>query len=135
MTSFESRFEVFLDDLSGLSTMDSIGFSRALPKEAFGNDLSWAYAMKNYLLGKKSCAYVGGSLQFSKTREGDFPTKDEKCLASNRMTCVLPLSPIYTVTSFATAKEIWDYISHLDYQDDSPPFYQFQHEKHALAFW
>jgi hypothetical protein len=70
-----------LDDLSGLSTMDSIGFSRALPKEASGNDLSWAYAMKNDLLGKKSCAYVGGSLQFSKTREGDFPTKDEKCLA------------------------------------------------------
>ena len=62
--------------------MDSIGFSRALLKEASGNDLSWAYAMKNDLLGKKSCAYVGGSLQFSKTREGDFPTKDEKCLAS-----------------------------------------------------
>ena len=43
--------------------------------------------------------------QFPKTREGDFPTKDEKCLASNRMTCVLPLSPIYTVTSFSTAKD------------------------------
>ena len=42
-----------LDDLSGLSTMDSIGFSRALPKEASGNDLSWAYAMKNDLLEKK----------------------------------------------------------------------------------
>lgn len=36
-----------------LSTMDSIGFSRALLKEASGNDLSWAYAMKNDLLGKK----------------------------------------------------------------------------------
>jgi len=33
--------------------MDSIGFSRALLKEASGNDLSWAYAMKNDLLGKK----------------------------------------------------------------------------------
>lgn len=95
-----------LDDLAGLSTMDSMGFSRALPKEASGNDLSWAYAMKNDLLGKKSYAYVDGSLQFPKTREGDFPTKDEKCLASNGMTCVLPLSPIYTVTSFATAKDI-----------------------------
>lgn len=31
--------------------------------------------------------------QFPKTREGDFPTKDEKCLASNGMTCLLPLSP------------------------------------------
>lgn len=41
-----------LDDFSGLSTMDSIGFSRALPKEASGNDLSWAYAMKNDLRGK-----------------------------------------------------------------------------------
>lgn len=51
-------------------------------------------------------------LQFPKTREGDFPTKDEKCLASNGMTCVLPLSPIYTVTSFVTAKDIWDYIRH-----------------------
>lgn len=67
-----------LDDRSGLSTMDSIGSSRALPKEASGNDLSWAYAMKNDFLGKKSCAYGGGSLPFSKTREGDFPTKDEK---------------------------------------------------------
>lgn len=64
--------------------------------------------MKNDLLGKKSCAYVDESLQFPKTREGDFPTKDEKCLASNGMTCVLPLSPIYTITSFATAKKIWD---------------------------
>jgi len=45
-----------LDDLAGLSTTDSIGFSRALPKEASGNDLSWAYAMKNDLLGKMSCA-------------------------------------------------------------------------------
>ena len=26
-------------------------FSHALPKEASGNDLSWAYAMKNDLLG------------------------------------------------------------------------------------
>lgn len=43
--------------------------------------------------------------QFPKTREGDFPTKDEKCLASNGMTCLLPLSPIYTVTSFSTAKD------------------------------
>ena len=59
----------YLDDLSGLSTMDSIGFSRALPKEASGNDLPWAYAMKNDFLGKKSCAYVDGSLQFPKTRE------------------------------------------------------------------
>lgn len=43
---------------------------RALPKEASGNDLSWAYAMKNDLLGKKeSCAYADGSLQFPKTRE------------------------------------------------------------------
>lgn len=67
-----------LDDLSGLSTMDSIGFSRALPKEASGNDLPWAYAMKNDLLGKK--------------------------------------------------------ISNLDSQDDSPPFYQLQHEEHALAY-
>jgi len=123
-----------LDDLSGLSTMDSIGVSRALPKEASGNDLSWAYAMKNDLLGKKFCAYVDGSLQFPKTREGYFPTKDEKCLASNEMTCVLPLSPIYTVTSFATAKDIWETISHLDSQDDSPPFYQLQHEEHALAY-
>lgn len=49
------------------------------------------------------------------------------------MTCVLPLSPIYTVTSFATAKDIWDYIRHLDCQDDSPPFYQLQHEEHALV--
>ena len=84
--------------------------------------------------GKKSCAYVGGSLPFSKTREGDFPTKDEKCLALNGMPCVLPWSPIYTVTSFATAKDIWDYISNLYYQDDSPPFYQLQDEEHALAF-
>lgn len=115
--------------------MDSIGFSRALPKEASGNYLSWAYAMKNDLLGKKeSCAYVDGSLQFPKTREGDFPTKDEKCLASNGMTCVLPLSPIYTVASFATAKFFLDYISNLNYQDDSPPFYQLQHEEHALAY-
>lgn len=53
-----------LDDLAGLSTMDSIGFSRALPKEASGNYLPWAYAMKNDFLGKKSCAYVDGSLQF-----------------------------------------------------------------------
>ena len=58
--------------------------------------------------------------QFPKTREGDFPTKDEKCLALNGMPCVLPLSPIYTVTSFATAKDIWDYISHFYSQDDSP---------------
>ncbi len=70
-------------------------------------------------------------LQFPKTREGDFPTKDEKCLASNGMTCVLPLSLIYTVTSFATAKDIFDYISNLDSQEDSPPFYQLQHEEHA----
>lgn len=79
-----------LDDLAGLSTTDSIGFSRALPKEASGNDLSWAYAMKNDLLGKISFLRVA---QFPKTREGDFPTKDEKCLASNGMTCLLPLSP------------------------------------------
>lgn len=46
-------------------------------------------------------------LQFPKTIKGDFNTKDEKCLASNGMTCVLPLSPIYAVTSFATAKDIW----------------------------
>lgn len=50
------------------------------------------------------------------------------------MTCVLPLSPIYTETSFSTAKDIWDYISHLDFQDDSPPFYQLQHEEKALAY-
>ena len=43
--------------------------------------------------------------QFPKTREGDFPTKDEKCLASNGMTCLLPLSLIYTVTPFSTAKD------------------------------
>ena len=43
---------------------------------------------------------------FSKTRGEDFPTKDKKCLASNGMTCILPLSPIYTITSFATAKLI-----------------------------
>ncbi len=90
--------------------------------------------MKNDLLGKKSCAYVDESLQFPKTREGDFPTKDEKCLASNGMTCVLPLSPIYTITSFATAKSIWDFISNLDSQDDSKPFSQLQHEEHALAY-
>lgn len=60
-------------------------------------------------------------LQFPKTIEGYFPTKDEKCLASNGMTCVLPLSPIYTVTSFATAKDFRDYIGNLDSQDDSPP--------------
>lgn len=84
--------------------------------------------------GKNRRAYVGGSLPFFKTREGDFPTKDEKCLALNGMTCVLPLSPIYTVTSFVTAKEIFDYISHLYSQDDSPPFYQLQHEEHALAY-
>jgi hypothetical protein len=88
--------------------------------------------MKNDLLGKKSsCAYVDGSLQFPKTRDGDSPTKDEKCLASNG--CVLPLSPIYTVTSFATAKDIWDYIRNLNSQDDSLPFYQLQHEE--LRFW
>jgi len=39
--------------------MDSIGFSRALPKEASGNDLSWAYAMKNDLLGKKILCLCG----------------------------------------------------------------------------
>ncbi len=97
--------------------------TRAFPKEASGNYLSWAYAMKNDLLGKKeSCAYADGSLQFPQTIEGDFPTKDEKCLASNGMTCVLPLSPIYTVTSFATAKDFRDYIGNLDSQDDSPPY-------------
>lgn len=47
------------------------------------------------------------------------------------MTCLLPLSLIYTVTPFSTAK---DFKSHLDSQDDSPPFYQLQHEEHALAF-
>lgn len=62
----------------------------ALPKEASGNDLSWAYAMKNDLLGKKSCAYVDGSLQFPKTREGDCPTKDEKCLADDLFTSFEP---------------------------------------------
>ena len=62
-----------LDDLSGLSTMDSIGFSRALLKEASGNDLSWAYAMKNDLLGKKSCAYVG--FHFPKLEKGIFLQK------------------------------------------------------------
>lgn len=79
-------------------------------------------------------AYVDGLLQFPKTREGDFPTKDEKCLASNEMTCVLPLSPIYTITSFATAKDIWDYISLILRVDDSPSFHQLQHEEHALAY-
>ena len=54
MTSFLSPGFQSLDDLSSFSTMDSIGFSRALPKEASGNDLSWAYAMKNDLLGKKN---------------------------------------------------------------------------------
>lgn len=66
--------------------------------------------------------------QFPKTREGDFPTKDEKCLASNGMTCLLPLSPIYTVTSFSTAK---DSKRNLDSQ---ATFYQLQHEEHALAY-
>lgn len=97
--------------------------------------MSWAYVMKNDLLGKKeSCAYADGSLLFPKTREGDFPTKDEKCLASNGMTCVLALIPIYTVTSFATAKDFRDYIGNFYSQDDSPPFYQLQHEEHALAY-
>lgn len=54
--------------------MDSIGFSRALPKEASGNDLSWAYAMKNDLLGKKeSCAYVG--FNFPRLEKGIFLQK------------------------------------------------------------
>ena len=103
-----------MDDLSGLSTMDSIGFSRALPKEASGNYLSWAYAMKNDLLGKKFCAYVDGSLQFPKTREGYFPTKDEKCLASNGITCLLPWSPRHLFCYCP----IGDYISLIDSQDD-----------------
>lgn len=59
MTSFFSPDFKSLDDLSGLSTMDSIGFSRALPKEASGNYLSWAYAMKNDLLGKKILCLCG----------------------------------------------------------------------------
>lgn len=65
----------FLDDFSGLSTMDSIGFSRALPKEASGNDLSWAYAMKNDLREKNSCAYVDGSLNFPRLEKGIFLQK------------------------------------------------------------
>lgn len=64
-----------LDDFSGLSTMDSIGFSRALPKEASGNDLSWAYAMKNDLRGENSCAYVDGSLNFPRLEKGIFLQK------------------------------------------------------------
>ena len=58
----------------------------------------------------------------------------EKGIFLQKMTCVLPLSPIYTVASFATAKYFLDYISNLNYQDDSPPFYQLQHEEHALAY-
>lgn len=53
--------------------MDSMGFSRALPKEASGNDLSWAYAMKNDLLGKKYCAYVG--FNFPRLEKGIFLQK------------------------------------------------------------
>lgn len=64
-----------MDDFSGLSTMDSIGFSRALPKEASGNDLSWAYAMKNDLRGKNACAYVDGSLNFPRLEKGIFLQK------------------------------------------------------------
>ena len=64
-----------MDDFSGLSTMDSIGFSRALPKEASGNDLSWAYAMKNDLREKNSCAYVDGSLNFPRLEKGIFLQK------------------------------------------------------------
>lgn len=59
-----------LDDLSGLSTMDSIGFSRALPKEASGNDLSWAYAMKNDLLGKKLVLMWMGRFNFPRLEKG-----------------------------------------------------------------
>ncbi|KAK8616638.1 hypothetical protein V6N13_116608 [Hibiscus sabdariffa] len=49
--------------------------SRALPKEASGNDLSWAYAMKNDLRGKNSCAYVDGSLNFPRLEKGIFLQK------------------------------------------------------------
>lgn len=48
--------------------MDSMGFSRALPKEASGNE--WAYAM---MLGKKSCAYVG--FNFPRLEKGIFLQK------------------------------------------------------------
>lgn len=100
----------------------SIGFSRAFPKEASGNGLSWAYAMKNDLLGKKNLVLMRmGRFNFPRLEKGIFLQKKEKCLASNGMTCVLPLSPIYTVTSFATAKDFRDYIGNLDSQDDSPP--------------
>ena len=76
MTSFLSPDFQSLDDLSGFRTMDSIGFSRALPKEASGNDLSWAYAMKNDLLRKKkSCAYVGSRFHFPKLEKGIFLQK------------------------------------------------------------
>lgn len=64
--------------------------------------------------GEGKCLVLLRVAQFPKTREGDFPTKDEKCLASNGMTCLLPLSPIYTVTSFSTAK---DSKSNLDSQE------------------
>ncbi|KAK4849894.1 hypothetical protein QYF36_001849 [Acer negundo] len=46
------------------------------------------------------------------------------------MTCLLPLSPIYTVTFFLTAKDSKQKVI----LDDSPPFYQLQDEEHALAF-
>lgn len=61
--------------------------------------------MKNDLFGKRFGAYVdGGRFHFPRLEKEICLQKIKGLSFKCEITCVLPLSPIYTVTSFATAK-------------------------------
>jgi len=81
------------------------------------------------------CLCGWGALPFPKTREGDFPTKDNKGLASNVRLLVYFLWAPYTPAPLLLPLKSRDFGNHkLSWFSGWFSFYQLQDEEHALAY-